>query len=205
MTQHQEQPVTGEVNPAQDAAEQDSSAAPETAAPAADARVAELEAEVERLKNDVLYARADLENTRRRLEQAAEDRGRYAVTSFAKEMLQVADNLRRALEAVPADKRESDELLKTLYEGVDLTERQLLSTLERQGVKAVEAMGNRFDPNLHQAMMEVEDLSQPAGTVVLEMQKGYTLHDRLLRPAMVGVSKGGPKPNLGDAGVDTSV
>ncbi len=214
MTQHQEHPAPDSAAPQDEVSTagqpqqpQEAAAAAEAVQPepaiAVDARVAELEAEVAKLKNEVLYARADLENTRRRLEQAAEDRGRYAVTGFAGDMLQVADNLRRALEAVPAEQREADEMVKTLFEGVELTERTLLSTLERHGVKKVEAQGQRFDPNLHQAMMEVEDTTQPSGTVVLVMQTGYTIHDRLLRPAMVGVSKGGPKAQPGE-GVDTS-
>ncbi|OAN49107.1 nucleotide exchange factor GrpE [Paramagnetospirillum marisnigri] len=156
-------------------------------------RIAALEAEVAKLKNDVLYAKADTENTRRRLEQQAEDRGKYAVANFAKDVLNVADNLRRALDAVPVAAREGDDNLNTLTIGVEMTERELLATMERYGIKPVAAQGARFDPNLHQAMMEMEDPTQPEGTVVLVMQAGYTLHDRLLRPALVGVSKGGPK------------
>jgi molecular chaperone GrpE len=176
--------------------------APPAAEPAAADRVAELEAELAKLKNDVLYAKAETENTRRRLEQQAEDRGKYAVSNFAKDVLAVADNLRRALDAVPATAREGDDNLNTLTVGVEMTERDLLATMERYGIKLIAAQGERFDPNLHQAMMEMEDASQPEGTVVLVMQAGYTLHDRLLRPALVGVSKGGPKAS--GANVDTS-
>lgn len=173
----------------------------EAAAPASD-RVAELEAEVAKLKNDVLYAKADTENVRRRLEQQAEDRGKYAVGNFAKDVLAVADNLRRALDALPPGQREGNEGVNALTVGVELTERELLATFERYGIRPIAAQGERFDPNLHQAMMEMEDVTQPEGTVVLVMQAGYTIHDRLLRPALVGVSKGGPKS--AGANVDTS-
>ena len=166
-------------------------------------RIAELETEVAKLKNDVLYAKADTENTRRRLEQQAEDRGKFAIANIAKDVLSVADNLRRALESVPPEAREGNESLTALTTGVEMTERELLATFERYGIKLIAAMGQRFDPNLHQAMMEMEDPTQIEGTVVLVMQAGYTLHDRLLRPALVGVAKGGPKVAGGN--VDTSV
>ncbi|TAN71546.1 MAG: nucleotide exchange factor GrpE [Magnetospirillum sp.] len=176
-------------------------AAPATPAPAPE-RVAELEAELAKLKNDVLYAKADTENVRRRLEQQAEDRGKYAVGNFAKDVLAVADNLRRALDALPPGVREANEGVNSLTVGVEMTERDLLATFERYGIRPIAAQGERFDPNLHQAMMEMEDVTQPEGTVVLVMQAGYTIHDRLLRPALVGVSKGGPK--TAGANVDTS-
>ncbi|WP_142849278.1 nucleotide exchange factor GrpE [Telmatospirillum sp. J64-1] len=180
--------------------------AAEAPAPEPSAREAELEAEIEKLKKDVLYAAAETENVRRRLTQQAEERGKYAVTNFARDMLAVADNLRRALEALPADQADSD-MAKNLIAGVEMTERELLNIFERHGIRRVPAMGERFDPNLHQAMMEVEDASKPSGTVVVEMQAGYVIQDRLLRPAMVGVSKGGPKPGPGEGGeqkVDTT-
>ena len=176
---------------------------PAAEAPAGNDRVAELEAEVAKLKNEVLYAKAETENVRRRLEQQAEDRGKYAVSAIAKDVLSVADNLRRALESVPPTAREGNDIANTLTVGVEMTERELLNTFERYGIKLVEAQGARFDPNLHQAMMEVEDPSQPEGTVVMVMQQGYVIHDRLLRPALVGVSKGGPKVPPGEQ-VDTS-
>lgn len=183
--------------------------APEQAPPAAgpqddpEARLATLEADMTRLQNELLYARAETENVRRRLEQQAEDRGKYAVANFAKDVLNVADNLRRALDAVPPSAREGNDIANTLTVGVEMTEREMLSTLERYGIRPVAAMGARFDPNFHQAMMEMEDTTQPEGTVVMVMQPGYTIHDRLLRPAMVGVSKGGPKTPPGEQ-VDTS-
>lgn len=175
----------------------------QTSAAPADERIAKLEAENGRLKSDVLYAKAETENVRKRLEQQAEDRGKFAVAQFAKDILTVADNLRRALDAVPAAAREDNEAIHTLVTGVEMTERDMLSTLERHGIRPIEAQGSRFDPNFHQAMMEVEDLTQPEGTVVLVMQQGYVLHNRLLRPSLVGVSKGGPKIPLGEQ-VDTS-
>ena len=182
---------------------------PETPAPEAaeaavssDARVAELEAEIAKLKNDVLYAKAETENVRRRLEQQAEDRAKYSVSAIAKDVLSVADNLRRALDSVPPTAREGNDIANTLTVGVEMTERELLSTFERYGIRMVPAQGVRFDPNLHQAMMEVEDTTQPEGTVVMVMQQGYQIHDRLLRPALVGVSKGGPKAPPGEQ-IDT--
>ncbi|CAA7622897.1 Protein GrpE [Magnetospirillum sp. LM-5] len=180
----------------------------EAAAPAPEAqptdKLAELEAEVARLKNEVLYARADTENVRRRLEQQAEDRGKYAVGQFAKDVLSVADNLRRALDAVPPAAREGNDIANTLTVGVEMTERELLGTFERYGIRQVAALGTRFDPNFHQAMMEMEDTTQPEGTVVMVMQQGYQIHDRLLRPALVAVSKGGPKTPPGEQ-LDTNV
>ncbi|CUW37866.1 Protein GrpE, Heat Shock Chaperone (HSP-70 cofactor) [Magnetospirillum sp. XM-1] len=199
MTQDQ----TAEQMPAAESAEP-GPAAESAAPPAAESdRIAQLEAEIAKLKNDVLYAKAETENTRRRLEQQAEDRGKYAVSNIAKDVLSVADNLRRALDSVPAAARDGNESLAALTTGVEMTERELLATFERYGIKPVAAQGEKFDPNLHQAMMEMEDPSQIEGTVVLVMQAGYTLHDRLLRPALVGVAKGGPKS--GGNNVDTSV
>jgi molecular chaperone GrpE len=207
MTQDQtaEQTSAAESADQSPAAESAVPPAPETAAPQATeaGRIAELEAEIAKLKNDVLYAKAETENTRRRLEQQAEDRGKYAVSNIAKDVLNVADNLRRALDSVPATAREGNESLTALTTGVEMTERDLLATFERHGIKLVAAQGERFDPNLHQAMMEMEDPSQIEGTVVLVMQAGYTLNDRLLRPALVGVAKGGPKS--GGSNVDTKV
>ena len=200
MTQEHETPETAPAAP-----EAALHAQADTALPEVDyaARIQELEAELAKTKNDVLYAKAEVENVRRRLETQAEERGKYAVTNFAKDVLSVADNLRRALDAVPADAKDNSELAKTLTVGVEMTERDLLATLERYGITPVAAQGQRFDANFHQAMMEMEDTTVPAGTVVLVMQTGYKLHDRLLRPAMVGVSKGGPKAPSGEQ-VDTN-
>ena len=181
--------------------------APDSPAPSGvtspEVRIAELEAEVAKLKSEVLYARADTENVRRRLEQQAEDRGKFAVANFAKDVLSVADNLRRALDAVPPAAREGNDIANTLTVGVEMTEREMLGTMERYGIRLIQAMGERFDPNLHQAMMEMEDTTRPEGTVVMVMQQGYQLHERLLRPALVAVSKGGPKTPPGEQ-VDTN-
>ena len=157
-------------------------------------RVAALEEENAQLKNDVLYARADVENLRRRMEQQLEERGKYAVGNFAKDMLSVADNLQRALENVPADKRGEDAFLDNLAKGVEMTERELMTVFGRYGIVQVAAMNERFDPHVHQAVMEVPNPDVPSGTITMVMQTGYLIHDRLLRPAMVGVAKGGPKP-----------
>ena len=143
---------------------------------------------------------ADMENLRRRTEKEVADARTYAVSSFARDMLTVADNMRRGIESVPQEQRTSaDGALKTLLEGVELTERDLLKTLEKYGIKQIDPQGQRFDPNLHQAMFEVEDPNVTTGTVVQVVQAGFVIGERVLRPALVGVSKGGPKP-----GVDTS-
>lgn len=157
-------------------------------------RIAALEEENAQLKNDVLYARADVENLRRRMEQQLTERGKYAIGNFAKDMLSVADNLQRALENVPTDKRDEDAFLDNLAKGVEMTERELMTAFGRYGIVQTSAMNERFDPHLHQAVMEVPNPEVPSGTITMVMQTGYLIHDRLLRPAMVGVAKGGPKP-----------
>jgi molecular chaperone GrpE len=152
---------------------------------------ASLAAEVEHLKDQMLRAMAEAENTRRRLNKELDDTRKYAVGNFAKEMLVVADNFRRALDAVPKNAAGND-TLKQLVAGVEATERQLLAGFERFGIKKINPMGQPFDPHFHQVMMEVEDTNHPAGTVVQVMQEGYMIHDRLLREAVVAVTKGGP-------------
>ncbi|SMC98478.1 molecular chaperone GrpE [Fulvimarina manganoxydans] len=162
---------------------------------AADAeRIAELEAENADVKDRLLRLAADMENLRRRTEREVKDARTYAVTSFAREMLSVADNLRRAIDAVPDEARESgDSGMTSLIEGVEMTERGLLASLEKNGVKKLEPEGQKFDPNFHQAMFEVPNPNVPANTVVQVVQAGYAIGERVLRPAMVGVAKGGPK------------
>lgn len=167
----------------------------------ADERVAKLEAEVTSLKDQLLRAMAETENTRRRAQRDREDASKYAVSSFAKDLVSVADNLRRALEAVPPEGREKDEMLKSLAVGVEATERQLLGAFERAAIKKVDPTGEPFDPNFHQVMFEIENTGKPAGTVVQVLQPGYTIHGRLLREAMVGVAKAQPE-NAGH--VDTT-
>ncbi len=169
----------------------------ESQAPA-EQRVAALEAEVADLKDKVLRAHAETENVRRRMEKERDDARAYAATKFAKDMLSVADNLRRAIDSAP---KSEDEALKTLLAGVEVTERELLGVFERHQIKRIEAQGARFDANLHEAVVEIPDAAKPPGTVVQVMMPGYTISGRLLRAAVVGVSKGGPA-NAGQT-VDT--
>ena len=184
-------------DPQQPASDTPEAARPETPAPASEERVAALEAEVADLKDQMRRALA--ENVRRRAARERDDATKFAVTGFAREMLAVADNLRRALEAVAPEAMANDEALKALVTGVELTERQLFAAFEKHGVKRIDALGQKFDSNLHQAMFEVPGTGQPAGTVVQVLQPGYLLNERLLRPAMVGVAKGDAKP-AGDGG-----
>jgi len=153
-----------------------------------------LKAEITDLRDQRLRMAAEMENLRRRTAREIRDAKSYAVSGFARDMLQVSDNLQRALAAVPEQAESADDNgLKTLVEGVELTERAMLSTLERHGVRKLEPMGQKFDPNFHQAMYEVPNTDVPNNTVVDVVQPGYVIGDRMLRPAMVGVAKGGPK------------
>jgi molecular chaperone GrpE len=147
------------------------------------------DAEIADLKDRLLRAAAETENVRRRLEREKQDATAYAVTGFARDLLGVVDNLRRALDAIPADARENDEAVKNIITGVEMTERELLNTLQRHGVARIEAQGQKLDPNRHQAMIEVEHDEAEPGTIVQELQAGYMLKDRLLRPALVSVAK----------------
>lgn len=156
--------------------------------------VVRLVKENEELKDRALRIAADMENLRRRTARDVQDAKSYAIANFARDMLQVSDNLDRALAAIPAETKESgDAGFKALVEGVELTGRAMLSTLERHGVKKLDPQGERFDPNFHQAMFEVPNPDVPANTVVQVVQTGYIIGERVLRPAMVGVAKGGPK------------
>lgn len=147
------------------------------------------------LKDKLLRALADMENLRRRTEREVADAKVYGVTSFAKDMLTFADNLRRAVESVSAEARARAEApMQTLIEGLELTERDFASRLERYGVKKLEPLGVKFDPNLHEALFEAPDDTVPNGTVVQVVEPGYVIGDRVLRPAKVGISRGGPKP-----------
>ena len=162
--------------------------------------------ENEELKDRSLRLAAEMENLRRRTARDMVDARTYAVTNFARDMLTVSDNLRRALEAVPTEARETaDAGFKALIDGVDITERSMLSALERHGVRRLEPQGEKFDPNFHQAMFEVPNPDVPNGTVVQVVQAGYSIGERVLRPAMVGVSTGGPKqaPNGGNGNGQT--
>ena len=152
----------------------------------------EAKAEIGRLKDQLLRALAETENVRRRAAREREDAQRYAASNFARDMLAVADNLGRALQHIPVEQLETDPALKTLYDGVAATERQLQAAFERHNIKRIEPLGEKFDSNLHQAMFEVPGTGQPAGTIVQVLQPGYVMHDRLLRAAMVGVAKAEP-------------
>lgn len=153
-----------------------------------------LMAENEELKDRALRIAAEMENLRRRTARDVHDARAYAIANFARDMLSVSDNLRRALDAVPAEAKASgDAGFTALIEGVDLTERAMLGALERHGVKKLDPVGEKFDPNFHQAMFEVPNPEVPANTVTQVVQPGYSIGERVLRPAMVGVSKGGPK------------
>ncbi len=150
--------------------------------------------ENEELKDRALRVAAEMENLRRRTARDVHDARTYAVANFARDMLSVSDNLRRAIDAIPAEaKAAGDAGFTALIEGVDLTERAMLTALERHGVKKLTPEGEKFDPNFHQAMFEVPNPDVPANTVVQVVQPGYSIGERVLRPAMVGVAKGGPK------------
>jgi molecular chaperone GrpE len=179
----------------------DPTGANDNLAQAAD-RLAELEAEAARYKDQALRALADAENVRRRAEREREDAAKYGVSQLARDLLPVADNLRRAIESVDAQ-AEQDPAVAALLTGIQATERELVTALERRGIKKIEPMGEKFDPNFHQAMFEVPTDEQPAGTVVQVLQPGYVIHDRLLRPAMVGIAK--PATNTAAERLDTQV
>lgn len=160
-----------------------------------------LTAEIEDLKDQRLRLVAEMENLRRRTAREVKDAKSYAISGFARDMLQVSDNLQRALSAVPEQAEGSaDNGLKTLIEGVELTERAMLSALERHGVRKLDPKGQKFDPNFHQAMFEVPNPEVPNNTVIEVVQTGYVIADRMLRPAMVGVAKGGPKEVAAEPG-----
>jgi molecular chaperone GrpE len=186
-----EEPEKTEANPA-----------PENEAPAPDAEtaadpLAQAQAEAADLRDKLLRTMAEMENYRRRAEKERSDTAKFAIANFARDTLAVLDNLNRGLQTVSAEDRKKDAVLDALASGMELTEREMLATLERHGIVKIDPVDEPFDHNFHQAMLEVEDASKPAGTVAQVMQAGYLLNDRLLRPAMVAVAKGGPK--AGDA------
>ncbi|MFZ5702595.1 MULTISPECIES: nucleotide exchange factor GrpE [Sphingomonadales] len=151
-------------------------------------RIAALEAQLAEAKQDVLYARADTQNVRRRLEKDAQDARAYAATGFARDILSVSDNLTRALQAIPEDAR-NDEAWKGLVVGLEATGRELESVFGKHGISRIAAIGLPLDPNQHQAMIELPSDEAEPGTVVQELQAGYMIKDRLLRPALVAVAK----------------
>ncbi len=157
------------------------------------ARVAALEAEIAEHKDRLLRALAEAENTRRRAQRERDDAAKYAISGFARDLLSAADNLRRALDSLP-EAEAVDERTRSLLAGVAATERELLSVFERNGIRRIDPRGEPFDHNFHQAIFEAERADRPPGTIVEVLQPGYVLHDRLLRPAMVGVAKPPAKP-----------
>jgi molecular chaperone GrpE len=159
-----------------------------------EARVAELEGQVADLTDRLLRAHAEMENVRKRTEREKAETAKYAISRFANDMATVFDNFQRAVAAVPAGAAEEDPALKSLIEGVTMTERAALQVLEAHGVKRIDPNGEIFNPHLHQAVMEQEMSDVPAGTVLQVLQAGYVIEDRVLRPAMVVTAKGGPKP-----------
>jgi len=184
-------PLYGQVD--EDGAEvTDDEAVGEDAADAADEAAEDpveiLRADLDDAKDRLLRAMAETENLRRRAQREREDAAKYAISGFARDLLSVVDNLRRALDSL-SDQHRGDESLAGLISGVENTERELLSAFERHGIRRVDPLGEKFDHNFHQAMFHLEASDQPAGTVVEVVQAGYVIADRLLRPALVGVSK----------------
>jgi molecular chaperone GrpE len=155
--------------------------------------IAELRRDMSEFKDKYLRAHAEMDNLRKRTEREKEDISKYANTRLARDLLGVGDNFLRALAAVPAGAADADPVLKSLVDGVSMTEREFASVLEKHGVKKIEALGQPFNPHLHQAVMELPKTDVPAGTVVQVFQAGYVIEDRTLRPAMVAVSSGGVK------------
>lgn len=155
-----------------------------------------LQAEVSNLKEQLLRALAEHENYRKRAEREREEMAKFAITGFSRELLTVSDNLRRALESIPEDHENPEKLLESLLQGVEITEKELLSIFKKHGIEKIDPLGQPFDHHFHQAMFEHEDEDQAPGTILHVLQTGYTLNGRLLRPALVGVAK---KKSEGDA------
>lgn len=183
---------TQDAQAAQDAQQQSADTANEPAD-----ELEQLRQENAELKDKYLRALADLEQLRRRLLQEKQEAVKYAAADFARDMLTVCDNLSRAIEAVPEERKGEHELLDTLLTGVDMTLKDMLATFERHNIRKIPAHGEKFDPNVHEAMFEVETPDAESGTVVQVIQEGYIHHDRVLRPARVGVSKGSAKNGEG--------
>jgi molecular chaperone GrpE len=183
--------------PGEDAPEQPDGGAPAEAAPdERPAQEVELEAELAATKERLLRALAETENLRRRSARELEEAHKYAITGFARELLEVADNLSRALDSIPPRAREEIDFVRSLADGVAMTEKALLASFERHQIAKVEPeLGSRFDHNRHQAMLEIETGDYQPGTIAQVMQPGYVIADRLLRPALVGVAKA-PRPQI---------
>ncbi len=158
------------------------------------------QSEIDDLKDKLLRAHAEVDNIRKRAEREKEDAAKYAITKLARDIVSVGDNFQRAIDAVPAGAAEQDPTLKSFLEGVTMTERELLNVLDRHGIKRLQPMNEPFNPHLHQAVTQVPREDVPAGTIVAVYQAGYTIADRVLRPAMVGVAQGAPKSDGGTDG-----
>ena len=159
----------------------------------------DLEATVADLNDKLLRALAETENIRRRAVRDKEDASKYAISNFARDMLALSDNLHRAMDSVDPETRQKDAAVEQIMVGLEMTAREVNNAFERYGIKVIEAMGEKFDHNLHEALFEMDDASKPPGTVVQVVETGYVLKDRLLRPAKVGVSKGGAKETAANA------
>jgi molecular chaperone GrpE len=183
--------------------EQSADPQPAADAPATEVRIAELEAQLAELNDRYLRVHAEMENVRKRSEREKSDVSKYAIANFARDVLGVSDNLKRAISAVATTDEEHSGALKALVEGVELTEQELNNALDRHGVRPIPATGELFDPNVHQAVMEQENKEVTAGSVLQVFQEGYRIGERVLRPSMVVVAKGGPKP-IKDAPAETS-
>lgn len=187
------EPDANEAAQATDAPDDQAAEEQEGDSPWAGGDEATAEVELAETKDKLLRALAEVENVRRRAQRDRQDASRYAIANFAREMVTVADNLRRALEAVTAEERSASPAVESLTVGVEMTESAMLNAFASAGIKPIEAIGKPFDHNFHEALFELPDPSRPSGTVVQEVERGYVLHDRLLRPAKVGIAKGGPK------------
>jgi molecular chaperone GrpE len=181
--------------PSNDGADQAQAEQPTTAPAKEPVPSTALERDVSDLKDKLLRTLADMENLRKRTEREVADARAYGITNFARDILTVADNMHRALYALDDELRgKVDGSVKAMLDGVEITERELLKVLDKHGVKKIEPLGEKFDPNRHQAMYEVPDPSVPAGNVVQVIQAGYLIGERVLRPAMVAVAKKAPPP-----------
>lgn len=158
------------------------------------AEVDTLQGQIADLTDRLLRAHAEMDNIRKRAERDREDTAKYAISKFARDVVTVADNFERAIQAVPAGAAEQDSALKSLVEGVSMTEREFLNVLERNGVRRINPKGETFNPHQHQAVMEMQNTQVAPGTILEVYQCGYVIEERVLRPAMVVVAKGGPKP-----------
>jgi molecular chaperone GrpE len=186
---------TGEPDSAPEGTSSQAQDAPALSEKTVQAAVAALQAEVEGLKDKWLRAHAEMDNIRKRGEREREEAAKYAITKLAKDIVGVGDNFQRAIDAVPPGAAEKDPTLKSFLDGVTMTERELLNVLDRHDIKRLHPMNEQFNPHLHQAVTQVPRPDVPNGTIVEVYQAGFTIGERVLRPAMVGVAAGGPKPN----------